>query len=522
MNDWKNMDKLKYLIYLSFLLCCISAGAQTYTCRDAYTFVGSCAHRLGAETVEIATDGLGDISVTGSGLIFLSDDVVLLSPEGLAVLRGRGRDFASARVPDCRAWSAETPHVYTLRVSRRNAGSLELPVVFRSMTREAEGLSVNGRYVSPHVACPSFQPAPFDVRDFKAVGYDALAADSADTAVRRACYEHGVYLLDRDDCVGMARLDRIDDMSVIRQKSVIAASNRPVRTWCSPDGRDILVESGRLVDGASLDFEAVSDRAGHLYYGTASLGQLRYDGVVEKVSLPECDYHLGGDVYLTLDYCDGSGNVVCKDQILLRRSVRAYSPKGGHADVSSTSGGIRFKGRGWEAEFDDASCLPDTYRLEEKEMLVTPIRPLAWAPTGNSYLFTIERGYLARDCEDRTIRCDISGSGEMETEVCTPGEKAGVTFTLPEGAVNVRYFGRGPERESRPGMGGGRLGEWRDSGECSHVDLRWMEVTDSEGRGFGIWSALDFVGSVTPGENGVTVSARGLLDAMTFYIYPIK
>ena len=187
--------------------------------------------------------------------------------------------------------------------------------------------------------------------------------------------------------------------------------------------------------------------------------------------------------------------------------------------------------------FDKAMGVIDTVRHEGKDMICEPILPTVWrAPTDNDrtvkgdwmkfgYDLAMQKCYsmVLNEVTDRyaritaeislgansklpilkaTAEYTVLASGELTVDMQVNVDNAmpflprfGLTFTMPEGSENLRYFGYGPHESYIDKHQASRMGDFtttvtenfehyvRPQENCAHFGTKWVTVWSHAGHG---------------------------------------
>lgn len=159
---------------------------------------------IAPESVQISTLSVGPAKIRVQTEVEAHISILYKGKEVAAV---DGNDVALT-IPDAKLWSAETPELYDCVVSTAT-DSLETTFGIRQITRDREGLKVNGKPVKLRGGCVHQDSgivgaATYDelewrrVRLMKAAGFNAIrsAHNPANRALLDACDALGMYVMD--------------------------------------------------------------------------------------------------------------------------------------------------------------------------------------------------------------------------------------------------------------------------------------------------------------------------------------
>ena len=178
-------------------------GAGIY--RPVWLWTGN-GNMILPEAVRISTESI-EPAVISVQTECAEEVRVSILLDGKAVAFGKGNDLKLS-IPEARLWSAETPVLYTCHVESES-DSCEIPFGIRKITRDREGLKVNGKMVKLRGGCVHHDSgilgaATYDemewrrVRLLKEAGFNAIrsAHNPASRAMLEACDALGMYVMD--------------------------------------------------------------------------------------------------------------------------------------------------------------------------------------------------------------------------------------------------------------------------------------------------------------------------------------
>ena len=155
---------------------------------------------LRPQSVKISTVSIDPAVVTVEAPIPVKAEV-----EGVF---GEGTSF-ELTIPNARLWSAETPNLYTARISAGEGDTMEIPFGIRQITWSGKGLFINGKETLLRGGCVHHDhgilgAATYDesewrrVRILKENGFNAIrsAHNPASRAMLEACDALGMYVMD--------------------------------------------------------------------------------------------------------------------------------------------------------------------------------------------------------------------------------------------------------------------------------------------------------------------------------------
>jgi beta-galactosidase len=230
-------------------------------------------------------------------------------------------------------------------------------------------------------------------------------------------------------------------------------------------------------------------------------------------------------------------------------------------EVAEEDGVIRVSGTGFSATFDRASGRLTSYMRGGRDLVLSGPRPDFWrAPTDNDFgggwqnrlriwkdagagfradsvaverpgpgsVRVIARGLIPAGDTRYELSQEVRGDGTIvfDGHLLPGGDslpmlpRVGMVMTLPEGLDRVEWYGRGPHEAYWDRKTGARLGRWtadvdslyhpyvRPQETGQRADVRWMTLTDGDGRGLLVTGAapLDVTASrfltadLDPGE----------------------
>ena len=155
---------------------------------------------LTPESVKISTKSINPAVIRVQSAVSVKAEV--------AGIAGEGTDF-TLTIPDARLWSAETPNLYTAKITAGERDETEITFGIRQITWSNKGLFINGKETLLRGGCVHHDNGILGaatyaeseerrVRILKENGFNAIRSshNPASTAMLKACDKLGMYVMD--------------------------------------------------------------------------------------------------------------------------------------------------------------------------------------------------------------------------------------------------------------------------------------------------------------------------------------
>lgn len=232
------------------------------------------------------------------------------------------------------------------------------------------------------------------------------------------------------------------------------------------------------------------------------------------------------DTYLNLSYYSGD-RLVSAEQILVDKKPHHRTALGGTVKIDEEGdkfvylGTLSSSGKPWVLGIDKKTGFIASYKVGEKEYIVSPVHPEGWTPDDISSVVLRSDGIVTVTSPKGVLNYSTSGDGTVYISI-KESETATITGVMTPTATDTDFHGRGPQNCYGKGYHYGRVGKYSQKAGWAHSNMRWFSIKDAEGEGLVFESDFEFLARTGQTPEGTMFSCTTLYGVTAFYFFPLS